>query len=150
MFQYVIFTAIEGKIKRSGDNSGYILNAAGVEHTGESFTLNPGTVLLVVPQQPEGEGPWHQHRLTFINSQFHCNETYQYTAYRLENRWMNKSILIQKGITLEKLLEHNGIGHNMAYTTHKELIKIQNYDFPTEHDPPISNCCCKCRCNTAT
>lgn len=157
---YVIFESTLGIIKRSGDNTGYVLNAAGLVHTGESFVLNPGTILVVVPQQPEGEGPWPQCQLTFVNSQFNCGAKHQYTAYKLENRWLNKGILIQKGMTLDKILEHSGIGHMMSFTTHKQLIKIKNYDFfqdvsPIEAEasatspslPPPTICHCTCKCN---
>jgi len=69
-------------------------------------------------------------------------------CYMLENRWLNKPIMISNGVSLEYLLLHTGISHEMLFATKRDLEKIQNYTainpFPT---PPLPNCTCNCTCH---
>ena len=148
MSMYAIFESRNDATKISGDNNGYIFNPSCVEYKGESFQLYPGQKLLILPNQPNNEGPWQQHQITFVNDQFLRNKKRQIMCYMLENRWLNKPIMISNGVSLEYLLLHTGISHEMLFASKRDLEKIQNYTainrFPT---PPLPNCTCNCTCH---
>jgi hypothetical protein len=144
---YAIFESND-IIKSSGDHNGFIFNPACVEYKGESFQFYPGPKLLIVPHQPDNGGPWQQHQITFVDDQFLRNKKRQIMCYMLENRWLNKPIMISKGMNLEYLLLHIGISHEMVYATKRDLVKIEGYmavnGMPS---PPInSKCMCTCSC----
>jgi hypothetical protein len=68
----------------------------------------------------------------------------------LENRWLNKPIMITNGMNLEYLLLHIGISHEMVYATKRDLEKIEHYtasDLDIIPPPPPASCSCNCTHN---
>ncbi len=150
MSMYAIFQSQNDITKRSVDNNGFIFNPACVEYRGESFQIYPGQKLLIVPHQPDNEGPWHQHQITFVDDQFLRNKKRQVMCYMLENRWLHKPIMITNGMNLEYLLLHIGISHEMVYATKRDLEKIEHYtasDLNIIPPPPPASCSCNCTHN---
>jgi hypothetical protein len=90
---YAIFESQHDIMKRSGDNNGFVFNPVCVEYKGESFQIYPGQKLLIVPYQPDNEGPWQQHQITFVDDQFLRNKKKQIMCYMLENRWLNNILI---------------------------------------------------------
>ena len=120
-----MFYADPFQIKSSGDNCGFIFDAATVFHVGESFELKPNDELLVIPCMPHDEGPWKQYR-TIVRDErgILCKEV-TIMGFMIRNQWPRKSVKIDTGVSLAGLMETWGIGHDMSFTTEKDLVSMQ-------------------------
>ncbi len=68
--KFVIFESDPNLIKRSGDNSSFIYNPAGLFYFGPNFDVVPGEPVMIIPYQPYSFGPWKQCRIAFEDGRF--------------------------------------------------------------------------------
>jgi hypothetical protein len=145
---FTSFVSDMNVIKCSGDNACFIYNPKGIKYEGESFKLFAGETILVVPQQPDGKGPWKQYKSAFIENRFLKNREEKYFCLTLENRWLNKTVTVTDGTRLDSLLAHQGIAHRLSYCTQKEMNKILTYSKKPQDDDDdeyMNTVCKRCK-----
>ena len=156
----VIFHSDPQLIKRSGDNCGYIYNPSALMYLGESFNIQPGEPVMIIPHQPDQQGPWKQYRTAFEDGRFLKCKDEENLVIMLENRFPNQLFRVTRGCTLSEILNNWGVNHALSFASDSQLEKIEAYeliitldDTDDENDdkPAIklniksSKKCCQCQ-----
>lgn len=109
----------------SGDNSEAIYNPGEIIYDGDDFRLYAGETIMIIPLQPNGLGPWKSFRTSLYNNKFVKQKSCKYFCILLSNKWIFKSVLVNRGCRLDGLLAHPGIQHTMGFLTPHDLSTIR-------------------------
>jgi len=127
MSRYVMFYSDPTLIKSSGDNTGFIFDAALVFHVGETFELNPREELLIIPCMPNDEGAWKQYRTIATEGRGILGKEETVLAVVVRNKWPRKCVTVNKGVSLAALMRAYGVGHDMSFTSESHLELMQEF-----------------------
>jgi hypothetical protein len=121
-------------IQNNGDNTGTIFNPTCLVHTGESFCLEAGQSVMIVPFQPDQCTPWKIFKSALFDHRFYRNKSPRYLCYILTNQWIYRSVIIQRGTMLSWLLGHPGIHHTMGYMSAYDLTHLKRREHVRQQD----------------
>lgn len=104
---------------------GTIFNPDGLVHTDEGFWLEAGQSVMILPLQPDNSS-WKMFKSALFDHRFIRNKSARNLCFILTNKWMHRSIYVQRGSLLSWLLGHPGIHHTMGYMTAYDLAHLKN------------------------
>lgn len=137
-------------IRCTGTNMNYIFEPKGVEYNGHTFDIKPSQKVLVIPHQPNNEGPWEICHVAPDGQgtlKYKKKTKKTFLSIVLENRWPHKSISIKTGATLDWIASEPGINADLVFILEKEIIKVKDNSPPPalvkESPPPVCITCKK-------
>ncbi len=124
----IIFESDATLIKQSGDNKGYIFNPDCIIYLGKPMQIMAGEAILIIPHQPNQQGPWKLRRTSFEEGQFIKGHHQETLAILIENCWLTQIIKLTNQCSLACILRRSGIQHKMIFVSDHELQKMTTFN----------------------
>jgi hypothetical protein len=122
------FTATPS-IQMSGNNQGYIYSPSTLQYLGPAFDLAAGEELTIVPYQPADQGPWKIYRSLLVDSDLKTmTKKPKVFILIIRNRWLTRSIRVNRYTTLDTILCNQGIEHCYSTLSFDDLLDINISD----------------------
>jgi hypothetical protein len=136
----------------AGNSQGYIFSPHILQYPGPTLDIKAGESLIIVPYQPMGLGPWKLYFSVLVNSELKTkHKSCKAFCIKITNKWITKSIRINRFCSLDALLSSPGLEHVYSYINFDDLNDItgggddSDDNDETENDSlPSKVCECSC------
>jgi hypothetical protein len=134
MARQIGFTSTEA-CHVSGTNTGWVYSPNTLEYPGPAFDIKAGESLMIVPNQPAGNGPWKIYRSVLVNSELKTFiKTPKAFCLTIVNKWLTKNVRINNLCRLETLLCNPGIAHFYSSLSFDDLTDMNNEKVDDDDD----------------
>jgi hypothetical protein len=129
-----------------GSNQGYVYSPNTLHHTGPSFEIKAGESLVIVPYQPAGKGPWNVFQSALVDSDLKIfTKNPRVFCIKINNKWMTKSIRVNRFCSLDDLLCNQGIEHILSSLSYDDLTEMTDDEEDEDNDKVVNkSCACPC------